>query len=161
MQHPDKLVSQVFKARYYPNGSFLNAKVGHNPSYVWRSVIEAQALLKQGLGCRIGSGTMINILDDPWLPSAQEAYVQTNNPVLNGQKVASLFNDLGNWDQDLVMDIFDNAEANIILSIPVNNEAQDTWYWRRDKLGTYSVKSAYAFLQELNGDQMNNPNSGF
>lgn len=54
IKHPNKLVRKVFKARYYPG-------------YIWRCVIESQALLKQGLGCRVGSGSTINILNDPWL----------------------------------------------------------------------------------------------
>lgn len=35
------LVSRVFKARYFADGNFLNAKLGNNPSYVWRSVWES------------------------------------------------------------------------------------------------------------------------
>lgn len=32
--HLNMLVSRVYKARYYPNDNFLNAKIGTNPSYV-------------------------------------------------------------------------------------------------------------------------------
>lgn len=31
LKYPEKLVSRVFKARYYPTSSFLRAKLGHNP----------------------------------------------------------------------------------------------------------------------------------
>lgn len=68
LQYPEKLVSRVYKARYFPNGSFLNAKIGNNPSYIWRSVLESHVLLKQGIGYRVGKGSTINILEDPWLP---------------------------------------------------------------------------------------------
>lgn len=40
MVHPEKLVSRIFKARYYPSDSFLTAKLGSNPSYIWRSVLK-------------------------------------------------------------------------------------------------------------------------
>lgn len=44
----DTMVSRVFKARYYPNGSFLlSAKVGHNQSYVWRSICSSQVVLRE------------------------------------------------------------------------------------------------------------------
>lgn len=46
LQYPDRLVSKIFKARYYPQGSVLSAKTGSNPSYIWRSIIEAQSLIK-------------------------------------------------------------------------------------------------------------------
>lgn len=60
---PDALVSKVFKARYFPNGDFLEAPVGHNPSYTWRSIRSTQALLKDGARWCIGDGTTINVYD--------------------------------------------------------------------------------------------------
>ncbi|PNY10313.1 pentatricopeptide repeat-containing protein, partial [Trifolium pratense] len=38
----DNILSQVFKAKYYPKERFLDAKLGHNPSYVWRSINASQ-----------------------------------------------------------------------------------------------------------------------
>lgn len=32
------LVAKVFKARYFPRSNFLGSKLGHNPSFVWRSI---------------------------------------------------------------------------------------------------------------------------
>uniref|UniRef100_A0A803P564 Reverse transcriptase zinc-binding domain-containing protein n=1 Tax=Cannabis sativa TaxID=3483 RepID=A0A803P564_CANSA len=46
--NPDSLVSKVFEARYFPQGSFLTATIGSNPSFVWRSMLEAQTLVKKG-----------------------------------------------------------------------------------------------------------------
>lgn len=37
--HPDKLVSRIFIARYYPSESVLTTHLGSNPSYIWRSVL--------------------------------------------------------------------------------------------------------------------------
>ncbi|XP_031101993.1 uncharacterized protein LOC116005900 [Ipomoea triloba] len=41
LNHPNSLVSKVFKAKYFKHNSFLEAKLGSNPSYVWRSILEA------------------------------------------------------------------------------------------------------------------------
>lgn len=30
--------SKLLKAKYFPIGSFMDAKLGHNPSYVWRDL---------------------------------------------------------------------------------------------------------------------------
>lgn len=38
---PDSLVAKIYKARYFPDSSFLTEKVGSNPSYIWRSIMEA------------------------------------------------------------------------------------------------------------------------
>lgn len=38
IMHQDALVTRVFKAKYFPQGDFLDASIGHNPSYAWRSI---------------------------------------------------------------------------------------------------------------------------
>lgn len=157
----DKLVSKVYRVRYFPNGSFLNAKLGCNPSYIWRSVLHTQSLIKQGVGCRVGNGTSINIVEDPWLPLESDPYVHSNNPAIVNQKVSSLFDNTRNWDIDLINDIFDRREADLILTIPVNSSLEDSWYWRREKLGDYTVKSAYLYLQDLKNNYNVSSNSGF
>ena len=56
LQEPSSLVAQIFKARYYHSSSFLEANIGPNPSYVWRSVLASQELIRKGVRRRIGSG---------------------------------------------------------------------------------------------------------
>ena len=36
------LVARIYKARYYPSSSFLEAQLGSNPSYIWRSVLASK-----------------------------------------------------------------------------------------------------------------------
>lgn len=52
----NSLVTSLMKAGYYPNTDFLNAKLGNNPNYMWRSIIVAHEVLKQGCWKRIGNG---------------------------------------------------------------------------------------------------------
>lgn len=44
----DLLVSKIFKSRYFPKMSFLEADVGANPSYIWRSLFTTQELIRMG-----------------------------------------------------------------------------------------------------------------
>jgi hypothetical protein len=44
LTNQDTILSQVFKAKYYPKEGFLEAKLGHNPSYVWRSIHASQVV---------------------------------------------------------------------------------------------------------------------
>lgn len=74
--NPECLVSRIYKAWYYPNRTFLNAKLGNNPSYTWRSILEAQVLLKKGAVRRVGSGESIDVENDPWLPQKEDPYIQ-------------------------------------------------------------------------------------
>ncbi|XP_074346606.1 putative mitochondrial protein AtMg00310 [Apium graveolens] len=60
-------VGRVFKAKYYPGSNLLEAKLGCNPSYVWRSSLESWTLVKRGARWRIGDGHRISVLDQPWL----------------------------------------------------------------------------------------------
>uniref|UniRef100_A0A803QEG5 Reverse transcriptase n=1 Tax=Cannabis sativa TaxID=3483 RepID=A0A803QEG5_CANSA len=46
LTRPSSLVSRIFKARYYVDGNFLNAQLGSNPSFIWRSIVEAQDLVR-------------------------------------------------------------------------------------------------------------------
>lgn len=145
----DSTVSKIYRARYFPGGNFLTAKLGANPSYVWRSVLASQELLKAGLGCRVGNGESINILQEPWLPCDRDPYIQTENEVLKGSKVSSLMSmDHDSWDTDLIHDIFNTRDANLILTIPFRRTEADSWFWRNDKMGIYTVKSAYALIRD-------------
>lgn len=120
--------------------------------------------MRQGIGCRVGNGTSIKILEDPWLwiPSDIDPYIPSNSETLQNQTVSSLMDlESGQWDVDLVLDVFESRDANIILSTPLNFEVNDSWYWRREKLGKYSVKSAYLLLQENKPGIVTQANSGF
>ncbi|XP_074326605.1 putative protein phosphatase 2C 39 [Apium graveolens] len=100
-------------------------------------------------------------MEDPWLPPEVEAYIQTNHEALHGQKLCYLmYTGSNGWDHELIEDIFDRRDANIILSIPLNNKMQDDWYWRQEKMGYYLVKSAYLLMQEEKPDNGTNANSG-
>lgn len=42
------LVTGIMKVKYFPNTNFLSAQLGDNPSYMWRRIIVAQEVMKQG-----------------------------------------------------------------------------------------------------------------
>lgn len=86
--------------------------------------------------------------------------MHSNSEVLQGQKVSSLMcMDQKQWDVEVVTDVLNTRDANLVLSI--NEETRDTWYWRKEKLGNYSVKSAYALIQEGREYNLMSNNSGF
>lgn len=125
----DSLVSKIYQSRYYPGGNFITAKLGANPSYVWRSVLAAQDLLKTGRGRRVGSGESISIMNEPWLPCDSDPFIRTDNEALTGNTVDSLMiTNQDSWDIDLIHDMFNNRDADLILSIPVRRMDADTWF---------------------------------
>uniref|UniRef100_A0A803PNG6 RNase H type-1 domain-containing protein n=1 Tax=Cannabis sativa TaxID=3483 RepID=A0A803PNG6_CANSA len=105
LTNESSLVSRMYKARYYPNGSFLTAALGQNPSFIWRSIFEAQDVVKQGARRSIGSGQTVSILNDPWLPDSTNPYVQFTHPALVDQHVDSLMCMEGHsWDLEVVLE---------------------------------------------------------
>jgi hypothetical protein len=47
LQNPDSLVARVFKEKYFPSESFMQATLGNSPSYAWRSIFNARRFLKE------------------------------------------------------------------------------------------------------------------
>ena len=50
------LVFAVMKAKYYPKTTFLNAEVGANPNYVWRSIMAALRAVRARARRKNGNG---------------------------------------------------------------------------------------------------------
>ena len=67
IQEKDSLLYKCFKARYFPRSNFLDASDAPNSSYVWRSLMSAQPILKQGCCWRVGDGSTIWVMGDKWI----------------------------------------------------------------------------------------------
>jgi hypothetical protein len=49
LQYPNSLLANVLKGKYFPWASFMHAKMGSRPSFMWCSLLKAGPLLDQGL----------------------------------------------------------------------------------------------------------------
>lgn len=59
----------------------------------------------------------------------KDPYVRTNYEALKYKMVDVLMNlDRCSWDVNLVKDIFDERDAQLILSIPLNGTDIDSWF---------------------------------
>ena len=56
MHNSDFLCFRVFKARFFPNCSILDAKDSNSGSYAWKSILGARDVIKKGMVWRIGNG---------------------------------------------------------------------------------------------------------
>ena len=56
IQFPNSLLTRVLKGRYFRNSNPIDVTKASTPSYVWRSLMAAQPLLKAGLHKTIGTG---------------------------------------------------------------------------------------------------------
>ncbi|CAH9119518.1 unnamed protein product [Cuscuta europaea] len=117
----ESLVGRVFKARYFPKGDFLKAKLANSPSFIWRSLIHTQNIIGEGYYWRVGDGHSINIIwEELWLLDRGNSRVITEKlEGLDHILVANLFvTNQREWDLDVVADIFGARDAAIIRGIP-------------------------------------------
>lgn len=149
IQNPSSLAAKVFKAKYYPTSSFLEAKEGHNPSFVWSSILKSQDIIRRCSRWRVGNGKSIYIWKDKWLPDQSNASVSTPPyPFLEDAKVSSIMLNQGvGWDSEVILEIFNSRDANLIMSTPLSmSNRDDKLIWTKEDRGIFSVKSCYRAL---------------
>jgi hypothetical protein len=146
IQQPNSLLAQVLKGKYFPKDSFLQAKLGVNPSFTWRSLINARSLLEKGLMWRIGNGQQVRIWGDKWLPSSTDHRVHSTVQLLSHDaKVAELLDpETGWWNYNLINALFSPTEAAKVCSVvPSPMSQEDKLVWPGSKNGCFTVRSAY------------------
>jgi len=145
---PQSLDSRIFKAQHFPS-----ATIGHNPSYVWHSILRACFIVRGGARWSIGSGTTIPILDAPQLSNGESI----DGNIAGGYhvrdfKVHNLMSEYGKfWNAPLIRQVFSNDIAEAILNAPLFEQVQnDRLIWKAERNGCYTVRSAYRlFVEEL------------
>jgi len=143
---PDSLVTHIFKAHYFPTGTFLTAQIGHNPSYVWQSIMRARFIVRGGAKWSIGSGASILIINEPWLPNGE--CICSDIP---GAHSVSNFtiNSLMNlhdksWNKHTVRQVFSVDIADKILLTPLIPQVDvDRVIWKAEQNRRYFVCSGY------------------
>jgi hypothetical protein len=142
IQQPNSLLAKVLKGKYFQMDSFLQAKLGANPYFTWRSMLKARPLLEQGLIWRIGNGEWVRIWRDEWIPSSTDHRVHSPVQILPPDApVATLLNsDSGWWNYNLIHDIFNPVDAANICCVvlsPMSHE--DKLIWTGSKKGCFTV----------------------
>ncbi|MCH83709.1 reverse transcriptase-like protein [Trifolium medium] len=152
MTDETSLVARIFKARYYPRSSFMEANVGYQPSYAWRSIVSAKDILEVGARWSVCYGAKIRIWQDRWIPNQSDFKVWSPvNTLSEDSLVETLIDsDTKQWKRDLIHSCFNRTEAKQILSIPLSHRLpmdKLVWHWEKD--GGYSVRSAHHLLQDI------------
>src|ERR1044072_4614523 len=66
--HPNLLMSRLFKVVCFRRTTLLQDDLGHRPSYAWLSIFRDGQALRGGGVWRIGDGRLVNVWQDTWLP---------------------------------------------------------------------------------------------
>ncbi|XP_038996815.1 uncharacterized mitochondrial protein AtMg00310-like [Hibiscus syriacus] len=97
IQDDNSLAFKVLKAKYFPNTSFFEAKIGERHSYAWASIVKAKEALRDGFFWRVGIDSNASMFKDKWGDSKPiswtERYVDNSeHPVGVGEfMILSLF----------------------------------------------------------------------
>ena len=146
------LLYRCFKAKYFPRCSFLEAADNPHSSYVRKSFLAAQPILRKGCYWRVGTGSSIRVLTDKWLPCHP-----TNKILVPPHEVDEEWrvSDLIDWlniqrDRGLIDVVFHGFDAEAIYRIPLGQQCVPNFLvWLHNKKGRYSVKSGYYVARRL------------
>ncbi|KAA3455435.1 reverse transcriptase [Gossypium australe] len=150
INYPSSLLSQVFKAKYFPKSDFSKAELGNSPSFTWRSVWAAKGLLENGLCWRVGKGDQISIWEDRWITGGEIINSRNDGENTEIKLVADLIEEsTRSWKRDVIENTFPEYIALKIKQIPLAEEAHDDFkVWRGEHTGEFTVRSAYQLLQQ-------------
>ncbi|GMI85638.1 hypothetical protein like AT4G29090 [Hibiscus trionum] len=147
LTNPDSLLSKVFRGRYYPNESFLHANLGSDPSYARKSIWASRGLLEKGIGWIIGDGKSVNIWNDSWVPGLPDGRIMVDSISTQFTTVSDLIDEQGLWKEGVIRMLFSPIQADQILKVLLASvPTPDSYSWRPDNSGIYSVKSGYKLL---------------
>lgn len=140
-------MTKVLKARYYNFVNFLETSLGHNPSFLWRSLLSARYLIEKGIRWRVGNGQDIDAVSGRWIPQPISfSLLQHSCSLPTSPKVANLIDwDLGQWNLNLLKgQVDDDDDLRLILHILISRfPRRDELVWHFNDHGGYTVKSGY------------------
>ena len=149
LQNKNSLLYRVFKPRFFPNGTILDAPQSQAGSYAWKSLLIGRDVLVEGSRWRVGDGESINVWRDPWLPSVFLPFVSSQAAAgRENLRVRELIKSGTNeWNSLLLQQLFCARDIALIESIPLcSSKVDDTLIWPFTPSGSYTVKSGYRFL---------------
>ena len=84
----NSLFYRVFKAKFFPNSTIMEAKNPANASYAWKSILKGRDVIKRGVAWRIGLGLSVQVWGDNWLPTKHNPKIIS--PVVAGGEGAKV-----------------------------------------------------------------------
>lgn len=147
-QQPHLLISRVFRSAN-PQHSWIRSSK-HNMSLGRRGLLQANQILKMFCIWKVGDGTSIRAVSQPWVHGQIPKFRDNVNlGTATTTRVADLIlpNNQG-WNTRMIHRFFIPHDARMIQSmeLPYRPTEKDRFYWPLTRSGNYSTKSGYGLL---------------
>ncbi|OMO90013.1 reverse transcriptase [Corchorus capsularis] len=143
-------------ARYFRNSSFMQAQLGSNPSFVWRSLMAGREVIRVGSQWRIGNGLDVDVWRDRWIGKSSDHMPTPRSGVICSPcPVSALIDNDGHWLIPQLEELFEPEDVYNILCIPLPyRPTPDTLIWSGTTTGQYTVRSGYYAARNMLGKQV-------
>lgn len=153
LKEPTSLMAKILLGKYCFRSHFLETKTASGSSHGWQGILVGRDLLSKGLGWAIGSGSKVDIWNEPWLSPAEPLGVIGPPPITTKDwKVNKLLTPSMEWDLTIIREHLPQYEEMIRRLIPSTLGMQDERVWLPNASGVYSTKSGYAIAKLCNGE---------
>ncbi|XP_030930608.1 uncharacterized protein LOC115956336 [Quercus lobata] len=144
----DTLLYKVLSAKYFLEGSILEAPISSNGSYVWKSILQSREVILKGAIWRVGDGHSISIWEHKWHPEPRRSKIVSPRLDASVEKVYDLFYpNTMEWNIELLESSFYPWEVEAIRRIYMSKLRQvNCFVWPLSPDGSYTVKTAYHML---------------
>ncbi|OMO97058.1 reverse transcriptase [Corchorus capsularis] len=147
MQSEASLCYRILKAKYFTNNSLIDANLGRNPSFLWRSLLAGRKVIIEGSRWRIGNGMTVKVWEDKWINNSTDFKPHPLPGTLcNDQlRVSDLIDHVEKrWLIDRLELLFQPDDIQRILCMPIPVSFQpDKLIWNDSSVGIFTVKSGY------------------
>lgn len=131
------LFYRVYKARYFPSCTFMDAKLGTNPSFVWRSLLQACEVIREGSIWEVGDGRSIGVNSHKWLPRPPQ-FLDGASTCLKVRDLVS--EETNQWNHNLLAATFTQSIVKDILRCKRGDlNSRDSLKWKENKNQIFSV----------------------
>jgi ribonuclease HI len=148
IHNQSSLFYKVFKAKFFPHCSIMEARYSKHASFAWKSILQARDVIRRGARWRVGNGHSIRIWGDRWLSNSSGAPITPQRILPEDARVSSLIHaSTASWNSTLIDQVFFPPDAERIKSLVLSNrDVVDKLIWGGERNGQYSVRSAYRML---------------
>ena len=117
IQNPDSLVARLLKSKYYPTSTIVDAALGVNPSFTWRSLHGVFWVIERGSRWIVGNGDNLFAWSSRWLPRPFSFLpIPWRHDIVRETRVADFIDKgAGCWKEQLVRHLFIPCDADQIL----------------------------------------------